>query len=126
MFTFEYEFIDEWAMESDLSARLLAEARRHTPTLVERSRLMPFREALLTFRAKHTSYERIAGILKGYGVAIHPATIGYFCRRYCPEAEIQRVRLNLVTAATGASTVVPPSHPPAERRRAPRIARDDL
>lgn len=121
-------------MESDLPARLLAEARRHAPTQVERSRLMPLREALLTFRAKRISYEKIAAILKPYGVTIQASTIGYFCRRYCSTSEIERVRRELVLAATGTSAVVPaptPAISPAlannpRPRRNPRIARDDL
>lgn len=118
-------------MENDLPARLLAEAQRHTPTLEERSRLMPFREAILTFRAKRTSYERIAAALKAHGIAIHPATVGYFCRRYCTKADIQRTRLQLVTSTIGApgfsgSLMSALPAPIPARRRGPRIARDDL
>jgi hypothetical protein len=98
---------------------------------------MPYREALLTFRAKRISYERIATILKGHRVTIAASTIGYFCRRHCPEADIERVRRSLVVAAIGTGNVTPPpvpaspsaSPPPSAdpgKRRNPRIARDDL
>jgi hypothetical protein len=124
------------AMKPDLPERLLAEARQHAPVAVERSRLMPLREALLTFRAKRLSYEKIATVLKGHGVAIQASALGHFCRRYCPAPEIERVRHQLVAAVTGAPmpahAAMPPTAPPppppsaSAKRRGPRIARDDL
>ena len=122
-----------WDMESDLPGRLLAEARRHAPTQIERSRLMPLREALLTFRAKHTSYEKIAAILKGHGITIQASTVGYFCRRYCPVADVERIRRDLIAAATGtpdttrrAIATAPTTNNGSGKRRNARIARDDL
>ena len=122
-------------MESDLPARLLTEARQLTASRIEQSRLMPFRETLLTLRAKRISYERIATMLKGHGVVIQSSTVGYFCRRYCPAPEIERVRRELIVAATGVpapvspaapSLVKPVPTPAAGKRRNARIARDDL
>lgn len=120
-------------MEPDFPARLLAEAHRHAPTQIERSRLMPLREALLTFRAKRTSYEKIAAILKGHGVTIQASTVGYFCRRYCPVADVERIRRNLIAAATGlpdttarAVAAAATTNDSPGKRRSARIARDDL
>jgi len=124
------------AMKPDLPERLLAEARQHAPAPAERSRLIHLREAVLTFRAKRVSYEKISAVLKGHGVAIQASAIGHFCRRHCPAAEIERVRHQLVAAVTGTPMFTPilaPSPTPtlspasgAAKRRGPRIARDDL
>ena len=120
-------------MEPDLPARLLAEAQRYTPTPTHRSRLMPLREAILTYLAKRASYEKIAAFLKGHGVVIQASTVGYFCRRYCPASDITRVQRQLAATATGAPAVGPPPAAAAAsssngtgKRRNPRIARDDL
>ncbi len=92
---------------------------------------MPLREALLTFRARRNSYEKIAGILKDHGVSIQASTVGYFCRRYCPAADIERVRRELISAVTGSSRPAPLTAPAASvgnpgKPRSTRIARDDL
>ena len=122
-------------MKPDLPERLLAEARQHAPAPAGRSCLMPLREAVLTFRAKRLSYEKIAAVVKSHGIAIQASAVGHFCRRYCPDTEIERVRHQLVAAATGRTAPIPwPPPPPAAshpaawtgQRRGPRIARDDL
>lgn len=122
-------------MDFDLPASALADARHHTPTPIERSRLMPFRETVLTLRAKRTSFENIAKFLNFYGVTIAPSTLSYFCRKHCPPGEIERVRreLSASTPASSTPTFAMPSvasalssdagHVP---RRSTRIARDDL
>lgn len=120
-------------MDSDLPARLLAEARRCAPAPVGCSRLAPFREALLTFQAKRIGHAKIAKIMKQHGVQIERTAVGDFCRRFCPAADVERVRRELIAAATGTpdSTPLPtlaaasPDNGPG-RRRNPRIARDDL
>ena len=120
-------------MDSDLSARLLAEARRCAPAPVACSRLAPFREALLTFQVKRFSHEKIAKILKQHGVQIERTAVGDFCRRFCPAVDIERVRRDLVAAATATADSTPrptPANPSPDngsgKRRNPRIARDDL
>jgi hypothetical protein len=120
-------------MESDLPARLLAEARRCAPAPVACSRLVPFRETLLTLQAKRISQEKIAKFLKQHGVQIERTAVGDFCRRFCPAADIERVRRDLIAAATGTldSTPFPTAAKPSPdngsgKRRNPRIARDDL
>jgi len=120
-------------MDSDLPSRLLAEARRCPPAAATGSRLVPFREALLTFRAKRLSQEKIARILKQHGIQIERTAVGDYCRRFCPAADIERVRRDLIAAATGTPAAAVPTKPPlpasddgAGKRRNPRIARDDL
>ena len=120
-------------MDIDLPARLLAEAQRCAPAAVKRSRLVPFREAVLTFLARRISHDQIAVILRQHGVPIARSAIGDFCRRYCPAVDIERVRRELVSAATGAPALAATAAAPAPspdaslgKRRNPRIARDDL
>ncbi len=120
-------------MDSDLPARLLAEARRCAPAPVAGSRLVPFREALLTFQAKRIGHAKIAKIMKQHGVQIERTAVGDFCRRFCPAADIERVRRDLVAAATGTPDSTPrptPAKPSPDngsaKRRNSRIARDDL
>lgn len=118
-------------MEDDLALRLLSEARRHSPVPTQRSRLMPVREAIIVFRAKRTSYERIAAILKAHGVTIQASAIGYFVRRHCSVAEIERARGELASGSeakrAAAPTALRPSPAVAETgARSRRIARDDL
>jgi hypothetical protein len=121
-------------MDSDLPSRFLAQARRHLSPNAYRSRLLPFREAILVYRGKRTSYERIAWYLKSFGIDVQPSTVGYFCRKMCPPSEVQRA-LRESEAGIG-ETKEPPklptsadSRPPAAapaKRRSGRIARDDL
>lgn len=122
-------------MKPDLPERLLAFARQHAPVSPERSRLMPVRDAILTFRAKRLSYEKIAAVLRSHGVLIRASAVGDFCREHCPDSEVERARHQLFATAaiapvsanapvaTSASAI--PSPGPA-KRRGPRIARDDL
>ena len=120
-------------MEPDLPARLLAEAQRYTPVPAHRSRLMPLREAILTYLAKGASYETIAAFLNGHGVAIQGSTVGYFRRRYCPGNDIARVQRQLAVSVTSApalaasptAAAASPSNGAGKRRNS-RIARDDL
>lgn len=122
-------------MKPDLPERLLAFARQHAPVSPERSRLMPLREAILTFRAKRLSYEKIAAVLRSHGVLIRASALGDFCRQHCPDAEVERARHQLFATATAApaqpttpmSLANPaPSQSGPAKRRGPRIARDDL
>ena len=122
---------------SDLHARLMDEARRYDPAEHSRSRLAPFQDVLLVWRAKSMSYEQIAAALTKHGVKISPAGVGAFCRRTLSRAELLREQTRLRTetpnrpAATapsflGLSAVAPPASAPlAPGRRGPRIARDN-
>lgn len=113
-----------------VASQLLAEARHYAGGVsAARSKLMPYRDSILVFRAKRTSYETIASILKRHGVPIQASTVGYFVRRYCPRAEIERVRRELMASSDAHRHNPPPvtvtSTPPGKGRPA-RIARDDL
>ena len=122
---------------SDLHARLMEEARRYDPAEHSRSRLAPFRDVLLVWRAKSMSYELIAATLTRHGLKTSPAGVGAFCRRTLSQAEILREQTRLRTekptsvAATapsflGPSAVAPPVPAPLPPgRRGPKIARDN-
>jgi hypothetical protein len=122
---------------SDLHARLMEEARRYDPAEHSRSRLAPFRDVLLVWRAKSMSYELIAATLTRHGLKTSPAGVGAFCRRTLSQAEILREQTRLRTekptwpAATapsflGLSAVAPPVPAPLPPgRRGPKIARDN-
>ena len=117
---------------SDLPNRLLAEAQRFQPPMAARTRLMPFREAILTFLAKGVSHQKIADVLKQHGIQIERSAVGHFCRHHCPRAEIQRVRVGLTmpvpTSHFASPSVLktPSVSVSTGVRRSPRIARDDL
>lgn len=119
-------------VEDDLAFRLLSEAQRQAPVPTERSRLHPFRDAIIVFRAKRMSYERIAAILTARGVAIRPSALGNFVRRHCPAAEIERIRGELAAGREAPRQATPPPQRPTPAAagiggtRSRRIARDDL
>ena len=122
---------------ADLHARLMDEAKRYDPAEYSRSRLAPFRDVLLVWRAKSMSYEQIAASLTKHGLKISPAGVGAFCRRTFSQAEFLREQTRLRTekptspAATapsfpGPSAVAPPVPAPLPPgRRGPKIARDN-
>jgi hypothetical protein len=122
---------------SDLHARLMDDARRYDPAEHSRSRLAPFRDVLLVWRAKSMSYEQIAAALTRHGLKTSPAGVGAFCRRTLSKAEIlweqNRNRPETLdkpgaTAPSfpGLSAVAWPAPAPVPPgRRGPRIARDD-
>ncbi len=86
--------------ESELQARVLADARDFDLASRPRSRLAPHREALLIYRAKGLSYEDIAETLTRHGLPIRPTIVGTFCRRHFRKADIQRKRVELEAAPT--------------------------
>jgi len=122
---------------TDLHTRLMDDARRYDPTHYNRSRLVPFRDVLLVWRAKRMSYERIAAALTKHGFMVSPSSVGAFCRRTLIETEILRERHRLETgnpvrpaatapSSSGFSAVATPKSaamPPG--RRGPNIARDN-
>ena len=128
---------------TDLHARLLQEARNCDPAAHRRSRLAPYRDVLLLWRAKHKSYEQIAATLTSHGIRISPAGIGAYCRSQFTKHEIDRAR----SEASAPNRTGPPDRPPAPtapvptasavpsvatsptpatpNRRGPKIARDN-
>jgi hypothetical protein len=123
--------------EAHLHACLMEEARRYDPAKNTRSRLAPFRDVLLVWRAKSMSYEQIAATLSGHGLKTSPAGVGAFCRRTFAKAEVLREQRRIQTetpirpGATapsfpGLTAVAPPASAPLPPgRRGPRIARDN-
>jgi len=122
---------------TDLHARLMDDARHYDPAEHSRSRLAPFRDVLLVWRAKSMSYELIAATLTRHGLKTSPAGVGAFCRRTLSKAEILREQIRIRTetpnrpAATapsfpGLSAVAQPGPVPMPPgRQGPRIARDN-
>jgi len=121
---------------TNLHNRLMEEARRHDPAAHGRSRLTPFRDVLLVWRAKAVSYEQIAANLSRNGMMTSPAGIGAFCRRTFSKTEILREQRRLQTATVqgpdapapscgGLSAGAIPTPSPGPGHRGPKIARDN-
>jgi len=122
---------------TDLHARLMDDARHYDPAEHSRSRLAPFRDVLLVWRAKSMSYELIAATLTRHGLKTSPAGVGAFCRRTLSKAEILREQIRIRTEAPNRPAATAPSIPGlsavAHRasapvppgRHGPKIARDD-
>lgn len=120
-----------------MHASLMEEARRYDPAVNTRSRLAPFRDVLLVYRAKAMSYEQIAATLTRHGFRVSPAGVGAFCRRSIARAEILRERRRLqkgtpnrpvatAPSSLGLSAAAAPAPAPLPPcRRGPRIARDN-
>ncbi len=84
---YDFERCHAKRMNSDLSRWVLDFANRLEIQPVHPSRLLPLREAILAFRAKNYSYERIVGFLKPQGIIISGSSVGAFCRKHCPASE---------------------------------------
>lgn len=117
--------------EDELHQRLLTDARNYHPEVHTRSLLLPYREVLLTQRARYMSYEQISATLTRHGITVSAAAVGVFCRKQFTKAEITRVRRASSARANPPPTELPglttmSSPTAAPRRRGPNIARDDL
>jgi len=121
---------------TELHARLMEDARSYDPGAHVRGVLVPYRDVLFLWRAKHMSYEQMAATLTMNGVRVSPAGVGAFCRRNFSRAEIlrERHRLGMATAkgpaatapsSGGLSAVAKPAAPVPPGRRGPKVARDD-
>lgn len=121
-----------------MQARLIEDARSYNPATHARTLLGPHRDALLMYRVKGMSYERIAAALLRNGLKVSAPAVGIFCRQHFTKAEILRERRRLETesrrTAPAPGTALfptgdaPPKPPltPAAGRRGPKIARDDF
>src|ERR1019366_8293092 len=89
----------------DPNARLLEDAIRPQPVTPRPSLLAPYRDALLTQRARRISYERITAALGRNGVQVSLSWVGIFCRKNFPPGEIARRRREL------AANITPPAAP---------------
>lgn len=122
-------------MDADLPAHLLEVATRSPALTLSRSRLAPFREAIILLLAKNYSRVAIAALFKSQGIQINRSAVTDFCRDHCPAAEVARVRRRLTSAESapsaavanvGGSTLSPITTHASTQKRGPRIARDDL
>ncbi|HWA09556.1 MAG TPA: hypothetical protein VG838_08920 [Opitutaceae bacterium] len=118
---------------SELHDRLLEEARRYEPPARDRSLLVPYRAALVLWRAKSVSYEEISANFAKHGLKVSPSAVGVFCRGKLSKAEIERARHQPPARVTSterpsalATSQVRLKSPELDfNRRSPRIARDD-
>ena len=128
---------------TDLHARLLQDARNCDPAAHRRSRLAPYRDVLLLWRAKHKSYEQIAATLTSHGIRVSPAGIGVFCRSQFTKHEIDRARSEVsvpnrpdpsgrssapaapVPTVPAAPSLATSFTPATHTGRGPKIARDN-
>lgn len=121
-----------------MQTRLIEDARSYNPASHPRTLLGPHRDALLMYRVKGLSYERIAATLLRNGLQVSAPAVGIFCRQHFTKAEILRERRRLETDSRrtspppGAATY-PVGDAPAKLavplipgRRGPKIARDDF
>lgn len=101
----------------------------HNPT--PQAILDPFREAILTLRAKFASYEIVTDMLTQHGVQVSIATVRRFCRRN--HGDMKRIRNDLLArkkaAAQSLDKEVPPSStasviPPKENSSSQKSPRD--
>jgi len=126
-----------------LHARLLQDARNCDPAAHHRSRLAPYRDVLLLWRAKHKSYEQIAATLTSHGIRVSPAGIGAYCRNQFTMHEIDRARSDVsapnrpdpsgrssapaapVPTVPAAPSLATSFTPATHTGRGPKIARDN-
>lgn len=122
---------------TEVQTRLIEDARSYNPAVHARSLLGPHRDALLMYRVKGMSYERIAAALLRHGLKISAPAVGAFCRKHFTEAAILRERRRLEAdsrrSASAPGPLLPASESPAKMavpplpgRRGPKIARDDF
>lgn len=123
---------------TEMQKRLVEDARSYNPATHARTLLGPHRDAMLTYRVKGMSYERIAATLLRNGLKVSAPAVGVFCRQHFTKAEIlrERRRLEIETRRTPSASVgailpasdAPPKPAPTTLpgRRGPKIARDDF
>ena len=121
---------------TEMQARLIEDARSYNPATHARTLLGPHREALLMYRVKGMSYERIAATLLRNGLKVSAPAVGVFCRHHFTKADILRERRRLEAESRrtvpGAASFPAGEAPaklavqPPPGRRGPKIARDDF
>ena len=101
---------------AETQAFLLKAAAEYTHNPTPQAVLDPFKEAILTLRAKFASYEIVTDMLTKQKVKVSIATVRRFCRRN--NREIKRIReeylAQKLAATAAASAEQPPSNPPSE------------
>lgn len=76
------------------SAALLKAANEYTHNPTPQTVLNPFKEAILTLRAKYASYEIVTSMLAQHGVQVPIATVRRFCR--CNHGDMKRIRAEIL------------------------------
>jgi len=89
---------------TETSAALLKEAAEYTHSPTPQAVLDPFKEAILTLRAKYASYEIVTEMLAKHEVQVSIATVRRFCRRH--HGEMKRIRGELLAQKKAASPPV--------------------
>ncbi|RRJ95666.1 hypothetical protein Ga0100231_016650 [Opitutaceae bacterium TAV4] len=117
-------------MNQETASRILEAVRNLPPAPSGLSKLHPVRDAIVTLRARNTSYEQISAFLKKQGFAVCPSAVGYFVRQHCSRTEVNKLRRILldqsgVTVMPRAVTA-PIRFQPSTRGERPAIARDDF
>jgi len=123
---------------TEMQTRLIEDARSYNPATHARTLLGPHRDALLMYRVKGLSYERIAVTLLRNGLKVSAPAVGIFCRQHFTKTEILRERRRREaearrTAQVPGTATVPAGEAPAKPavqphpgQRGPKIARDDF
>ncbi len=123
---------------TEMQTRLIEDARSYNPSTHARTLLGPHRDALLMYRVKGMSYERIAATLLRNGLKVSAPAVGVFCRQHFTKAEILRERRRLemesrrtapapgAVVFTAGNAPPKPALSPTAGRRGPKIARDDF
>ena len=80
--------------ETEIAAHLdnLAGDYKHNP--IQHVILNPFKNAILTFRAKYATYENITSTLTNNGVKVSEATVRKFCRTHLQEVKRLRTEID--------------------------------
>lgn len=115
-------------MNQETASRILEAARTLPLTPSGLSKLHPVRDAIVTLRARNTSYEKISVFLKKQGLVVCPSTVGHFVRRHCSLTEVNKLRRDLLeqSRATPCAATTLPRFQSSTRNDAPAIARDDF
>jgi hypothetical protein len=112
--------------DKEIAAHLdgLASDYQHNP--IQHVILNPFKNSILTFRAKYATYENITSTLTSNGVKVSEATVRKFCRAH--QQEVKRLRTEIdrkrretegSTGAKSASLNLGETAAPSEATRAP-------
>jgi hypothetical protein len=90
--------------ETEIAAHLdsLAGDYKHNP--IQHVILNPFKNAILTFRAKYATYENITSTLTNNGVKVSEATVRKFCRTHLQEVKRLRTEIDRKRRETEGTT----------------------
>ncbi len=95
--------------DTEIAAHLdgLAGDYKHNP--IQHVILNPFKNAILTFRAKYATYENITSTLTSNGVKVSEATVRKFCRAHLQEVKRLRSEIDRKRRETEGGTGAKPA-----------------